>query len=77
MKRYIVFNILVQFLIVFISVNRYFNNFDIRLLWSLALTYLIFIPSTIEFLFKIKLKKIIHYSITIICLIIFLILIAI
>ena len=74
---YIVFNILVQLIIVLMSVGRYFDVFDIRLLLAFILTYLIFIPSIIEFFFNVKLKKSIHYLVTITCLIIFLILIAI
>lgn len=77
MKAYVIFNILIQFIILFSSVNLYFDTLDIRLLFSMILVSIIFIPSITEFALEIKFKSIIHYIMTVICLFLFLILIAI
>lgn len=77
MKAYVIFNILIQLIILFSSVNLYFDTLDIRLLFSMILVSIIFVPSITEFSLEIKFKSIIHYIITTICLFLFLILIAI
>ena len=77
MKRYVFFNILIQLIILFIGVNFYFDDFNIKLLNSSLIIFLIFIPSIIEYVLKIRFTNIIHYIVTMICLLLFVILIAI
>lgn len=76
MKKYVIFNIFIQFIILFISVNTFFDNFNVKFLYSLFLIGIIFIPSMIEFILNIKIRYLYHYIITIICLILFMFLIA-
>lgn len=76
MKRYVFFNILIQLIILFISVNFYFDVFNTKLLISMLIISFIFIPSVTEFILKIKFSNIIHYILTLICLLLFIILIA-
>lgn len=77
MRAHVIFNILIQFIILFLAVNLYFDALDIRLLLSMILVSIIFIPSIIEFTLEIKFKSTIHYVITLACLLLFSILIAI
>lgn len=77
MKIYVIFNILIQFIILFYSFSLYFDTLSLKLLFSILLISAIFIPSIIEYTLEIKFKSIFHYMITFICLFLFLILIAI
>lgn len=72
MKKYILFNILIQIMILIISINNYFDKSNIKLLISLFLIYLIFSLEIIEYIFKIKINKYIHYFTTIIIFLLFL-----
>jgi len=76
MKKYVIFNIFIQLIILFISVNIFFDNFNVKFLYSLFLIGIIFIPSIMEFGLNIKIRYLYHYIITIICLILFMFLIA-
>ncbi len=76
MKAHVIFNVLSQLLILFISINLYFDSLSIKLLYSLFLISVIFIPSIIEFSSGLKLKKRVHYMVTILTLILFSFLIA-
>lgn len=76
MRTYIIFNFFIQVLILITSVNLYFENQDAKLLYSLLLIGIIFIPSLIEFISHKKSKKCFHYVFTLICLLLFLFLIA-
>lgn len=76
MKAHVIFNVLSQLLILFISINIYFDSLSIKLLYSLFLISVIFIPSIIEFSSGLKLKKRVHYMVTILTLILFSFLIA-
>ncbi len=76
MKAHVIFNVLSQLLILFISINLYFDSLSIKLLYSLFLISVIFIPSIIEFSSGLKLKKRVHYIVTILTLILFSFLIA-
>lgn len=76
MKRYILFNFFVQILILFTSVELFFDNFGIKFLLSLLIIGIIFIPSFFEFSFSQVIKEDFHYIITIICLLLFMFLIA-
>lgn len=71
MKAHVIFNVLSQLLILFISINLYFDSLSIKLLYSLFLISVIFIPSIIEFSSGLKLKKRVHYMVTILTLILF------
>ena len=78
MKKHIIFNIFIQFIILFNSVLLYFdNNKIIKLCISFLLINIIFIPTFIEKSFYIRFKYKFHYLITILCLVIFIVLIAI
>lgn len=78
MKKHIIFNIFVQLIILFKSVLLYFDsNKIIKLLISFLLIDIIFIPTFIEKNFCKRFKYKFHYLITILCLVIFIILIAI
>ena len=78
MKKHIIFNIFIQFIILFMSVLLYFDSRKIvKLFISLLLIWFIFIPTFIEKNFCIKIKYSLHYLFTILCLAIFIILIAI
>lgn len=78
MKKHIIFNIFIQFVILFMSVLLYFDSRKIvKLFISLLLIWFIFIPTFIEKNFCIKIKYGLHYLFTILCLAIFIILIAI
>lgn len=76
MKTHVIFNILSQLLILFVSINLYFDDLDVKLLYSLFLISAIFIPSIIEFSVNIKLKKWLHYLVTMLTLLLFSFLIA-
>lgn len=76
MKKYVIFNFLVQFFILFISVNMFFDSMNIKLLYSLFIIGLIFVLDILEFIYKFRIKRSFHYLITIICLLLFIILIA-
>lgn len=76
MKAHVIFNVLSQLLILFISINLYFDSLSIKLLYSLFLISVIFIPSIIEFNSGLRLKKKFHYIVTILTLILFSFLIA-
>lgn len=77
MKMHIIFNILVQLFILFTAVNLYFDTLNVRLVISMILTGIVFVPSVIEFFLGVKFKSIIHYVVSLVCLLIFTILIAI
>ena len=77
MKPHIFFNILIQYLILFLSIYSYFGFESVKLLLSMLLIFIIFMPSFIEFILKIEIKNIIHYTVTASCFLLFLILIAI
>ena len=76
MRKYILFNFLVQLIILFISSNLFFERQDIKFVYSLGIISLIFVPSMIEFNLEIKIKPLLHYFITTFCLLLFIILIA-
>ena len=75
MRKYIVFNIIIQFLILNTCMHLYYAVDQVKLILSLFILYLIFVPSIIEYFYKIKLNRAFHYSLTIINLILFIILI--
>lgn len=76
MKVYVLLNILTQILILFISTKLYLDTLNIKLLYSLILIGIIFIPCIIEYTYKINIKERFHYIINIIILMAYLILIA-
>ena len=76
MRKYILFNFLVQLIILFISSNLFFERQDVKFVYSLGIIGLIFVPTIIEFNLEIKIKPLLPYFITTFCLLLFLILIA-
>ena len=76
MRKYIFFDFLVQLIILFISSNLFFERQDVKFVYSLGIISLIFVPTIIEFNLEIKIKPLLHYLITIFCLLLFIILIA-
>ena len=76
MRKYILFDFLVQLIILFISSNLFFERKDVKFVYSLGIISLIFVPTIIEFNLGIKIKSLLHYFITIFCLLLFIILIA-
>lgn len=71
MKAHVIFNILIQFFIIFLSVTMYFDNMDVRLLYSMFIIGFIFLPQVVEFSTGKLLKEKIHYTVTLFCLILF------
>lgn len=76
MRKYILFDFLVQLIILFISSNLFFERQDVKFVYSLGIISLIFVPTIIEFNLGIKIKPLLHYFITTFCLLLFIILIA-
>ncbi len=76
MRKYVLFNFLVQLIILFVSSNLFFEKQGVKFVYSLGIISLIFVPSMIEFNLGVKIKPLLHYFITIFCLLLFIILIA-
>lgn len=71
MKTYILFNGLIQIIIIITSFLLYFDPLNIKLLYSLIIVSTIFIPTIFEITTKQVLKNEIHYLISLICLLLF------
>lgn len=76
MKKYVIFNILVQTMILIISANLFFNTNVILFLCSLFIITIMFIPRFFEYVTKKTIDPALNYLVPIICLILFTILIA-
>ena len=75
MKKYVIFSFFIQVLILLISLNLYYEPFNIKLLISFIFIGIIYIPSFLEFFSGNKIKNSYHYLFTTIIFIIFIILI--
>ena len=75
MKRYVLFLIIVQLFIAIISTILYFDKSIIKLFLSYILLFLIYIPTLIEYFIKKSFSFKIHYTVALISLILFIILI--
>lgn len=75
MIKYIL-SFLVQFLILFMSVNLFYGVNNVKLLISLFIISIIFIPRLTEFWLNKKIRDKLHYVFTLFCFLMFIILIA-
>ena len=76
MKKYIMFNLIVQLIILFFSAEYFYFTSNIKFLYSLFIIGIIFIPTILETALGIKIKTMFHYLTTFFCLLLFIILIA-
>lgn len=76
MKIHIIFNFFIQVLILWISVFKFYEPFNIKFVISLLLIWIIFIPEIIHFKYHKYLKNMVYYVFTLICLLIFIFVIA-
>lgn len=76
MKIYVILNFLIQFIILLTSVNLFFDKHPIKLLFSIVIIGLIFVPKILETLLNKDFKIRYHFLFMIFCLTLFAILIA-
>ena len=76
MKKYVLFNIIIQILILVIASIKYLDKCNIKFLVSIFLICLVFLASIFEHITKIKLNKWIHYFTTIVIFLFFMFILA-
>lgn len=75
MRKYIFLNFIIQIIMLFLSIYLFFDLNIIKFLISFMIIILVFAPTLIENIRKIKFQSIFHVRFTIICILLFIFLI--
>lgn len=75
MRIYVFLNFIIQVIMLFLSIYLFFDSNIIKFLISFIIIMLIFLPTLIENIRKVKFKSLFHIRFTIICILLFIFLI--